>query len=188
MIVPVVVPLNRTAAMAVYTVHEPPKPAFDRLDRAETLVFLRDGFAWSPALLGPIWLVMNRLWIALAAYAAAAAIIVLALKLFGAGPAWATLMLAALNILVGFEGNEWERQQLDAKGWTLLGSVTGKNLAEAERNFFERWLPSQPMLASAGSIGGTPSAGDAMARRHVKLDKDERGFLKSLLGSFGIHA
>ena len=29
--------------MAAFTVHEPPSPAIDRVDRADELVFVRDG-------------------------------------------------------------------------------------------------------------------------------------------------
>ncbi len=147
MIVPVVIPLNRTAAMAAYTVHEPPSPAIDRLDRAESLVFVRDGFGWGPALLGPLWLALNRLWTPLAVWAAAAAGIGGLLHLVGAGPAWITLALLSLNVLIGFEGNELERHELEARGWTELGTVAGKGLAEAERSFFERWMPAQPLLS-----------------------------------------
>src|SRR2546423_14987770 len=48
--------------MRTYTIHERPDPAADRVDRAEGLVFVKDGFAWAAALFAPIWLVAHRLW------------------------------------------------------------------------------------------------------------------------------
>ena len=37
--------------MLTFTVHEPPNPPADRVDRAESLVFIKDGFSWAAALL-----------------------------------------------------------------------------------------------------------------------------------------
>ena len=48
--------------MLTFTVHEPPDPPADRIDRAERLAFVRDGFSWSAALFTPVWLLAHRLW------------------------------------------------------------------------------------------------------------------------------
>ena len=48
--------------MLTFTVHEPPNPPPDRVDRAESLVFIKDGFGWVAALFAPIWLLVHRLW------------------------------------------------------------------------------------------------------------------------------
>ena len=42
--------------MLTFTVHEPPNPPADRIDRAESLVFIKDGFSWIAALFAPLWL------------------------------------------------------------------------------------------------------------------------------------
>ena len=50
------------ARMPTFTVHEPPNPPADRIDRAERLVFVKDGFSWLAAVFGPVWLLAHRLW------------------------------------------------------------------------------------------------------------------------------
>ena len=57
--------------MKVYTVHEPQAPASDRLDRAENLSFVGDGFHWTAALFAPLVLIGQQLWLGVAIYAAA---------------------------------------------------------------------------------------------------------------------
>ena len=66
--------------MLTFTVHEPPNPPADRVDRAEGLVFIKDGFAWFAALFAPLWLLMHRLWWALLGYVVLAAVLQLAQK------------------------------------------------------------------------------------------------------------
>ena len=40
-------------AMLTFTVHEPPNPPADRIERADKLVFVKDGFSWMAALFAP---------------------------------------------------------------------------------------------------------------------------------------
>ena len=54
--------------MRTYTIHERPDPAADRVDRAEGLVFIKDGFSWAAALFAPLWLIVHRLWWPLLGY------------------------------------------------------------------------------------------------------------------------
>ena len=106
--------------MLTFTVHEPPNPPVDAVDRAESLVFIKDGFSWAAALFAPIWLIAHRLW-------------------------WALLGFVLLS--GSFEADPLRRWALERRGWRMLGTVTGKTAAECERRFFETWLPSQPIIA-----------------------------------------
>lgn len=133
--------------MKVYTVHEPGNPASDRLDRAETLVFVSDGFDWPAALFAPFRLAGSKLWTGLVIYVAALAAASALLSAIGASAGWITLALLALHVIAGFEYNELRRTSLDAAGWTNVGTITGRNRAECERRFFDNWLDRQPMLA-----------------------------------------
>lgn len=132
--------------MSVFTVHQPPAPPVDRIDRAESMVFLKDGFTWSAFLLGPLWLLANRLWLATAGYFAVAAFGYLLLDAAGVEEALFGPFLLALNAIVGFEAHWMMSAKLETKGWNTLGSVTGQSLADCERRFFEGWLPAQPLL------------------------------------------
>jgi hypothetical protein len=133
--------------MKVFTVHEPANPAADRLDRAEHLTFVSDGFHWSAALFAPFMLAGAQLWYGFAAYVVALASVCALLSALGASPAWITLAVIALHVVVGFEYSELHRASLDAKGWSTVGTVAGRSRNECERRFFENWLPSQPMLS-----------------------------------------
>jgi hypothetical protein len=153
--------------MIAYTVHEPPNPPADRIDRAAGLKFVRDGFSLMAALLGPVWMVAHGLWLVLLVYLLIA-IAVGAAGVAGLGAGWAFVLVGALNLIVGFEWSSLRRWTLERRGWRTVGTVTGRNAAECERRFFESWLPGEPFLdgerlaapaqglaAAAGARGGS---------------------------------
>lgn len=132
--------------MIVCTVHEPPTPPVDRIDRAEAMMFLKDGFNWGAFLFGPLWLLANRLWLATLGYLAVAIFAYVLFEATGVAEALFGPLLVALNAVVGFEAHWLKSAKLEAKGWNTLGSVTGQGIADCERRFFEGWLPSQSPL------------------------------------------
>jgi hypothetical protein len=132
--------------VAVYTVHEPPGPRAERIERAEDLVFVRDGFSWAAALFAPIWLLVHRLWLAFFAYVVTVAVLGIALAALDAEH-WTGWALLAVHLLVGFEADTLRRRKLERRGWRLVGTVTGPSLVDCERRFFEGWLPHQSLLA-----------------------------------------
>ena len=159
--------------MRTYTIHEPPNPSADRIDRAESLVFVKDGFGWAAALFAPIWLLMHRLWWPLLGYVVLSGLFEgfrLALPSLGS---WITLAGVALHLLVGFEADTLRRWGLERRGWRMLGSVSGKTSAECERRFYEAWLPTQPVIAAASGGGG---GGFGAPRRQIPV-------IGSLLGA-----
>ncbi len=143
-------------AMLTFTVHEPPNPPADRIERADKLVFVKDGFSWLAALFAPLWMLVHRLWWALLGYV----LVLVALRSmqeFGVFNESTTgLMIFALNLLVGFEADTLRRWALDRKGWQMLGSVSGRTVDECERRFFDGWLPSQPIIKSSGDGTSPP--------------------------------
>jgi hypothetical protein len=153
--------------LAVYTVHEEPNPAADRLDRAERLAFLRDGFSWPAALWTPLWLASRQLWLPLAVYAAVVGALVGGVKLLGPGANGAGLIgfaVAAVHLIAGYEAYLLERWSYESRGFTLVGTVAGRNKIECERRFFETWLPRQPVIqAPQKSTNGGPGAGTLAA-------------------------
>ena len=152
--------------MLSYTIHEPPTAAADKLDRAEQLLFVREGFSWSAALFGPFWLLGHQLWWALLGYLvvivggyAVLAAVGLADQLFG------TFALL-VNALIGFEGDNLRRWQLARRGWQTVGVVTGRTALECERRFFENWLPDQPYIRAETlrSAAYNPEPGSGLHR------------------------
>lgn len=139
--------------MIAFTVHEPPDPPADRIDRAEALVFVRDGFVLPAAILPPVWFAAKRLWLPLVGYIAIAGALAGLGHLFGLAPGWIALLIGALDLLVGFEADALERFGLEQRGFAMVGTVAGRSTAECERRFFDDWLPSQPVIASVPSSG-----------------------------------
>ena len=133
--------------MLSFSVHEPPLPPADRLDRATSLVFIKDGFSWPAALFAPLWMLYYRLWWLLGGYFALSAALQLAGSILRVNQIWLALAVAGLHLLIGLEAAPLRIWSLGRRGWKNLGSVTGKTLAECERRFFEAWLPSQPIIA-----------------------------------------
>ncbi len=127
--------------MIVYTVYEPRGPAQDLEERAGNVVFIKEGFIWWGFFLGPLWLLLQGLWLALIltlilSAALAAGLIELGLK--DDAPGIITLLLM---LLIGFEGNNLRRWSLERRGYIYVTSVAGRDTEECERRFFDAWLP-----------------------------------------------
>jgi uncharacterized protein DUF2628 len=148
--------------MLTFTVHEPPDPPADRIDRAERLVFIKDGFTWAAAIFGPLWMLVHRLWWALLGYVLLAGTFELVGRMSVLDRRWLGLAGFAVNLLIGLEADTLRRWALERRGWRVLGVVTGRTLDECERRFLEAWLPAQPILtpsapsqpAGGGLFGG----------------------------------
>lgn len=135
--------------MLAFTVHEPPSAPADKLDRAEQIVFVRDGFSLYGAAFGSLWLLFNGLWLAAAIAIGTTALLAALLYVLGAGFIWILAVLAAVHLVIGFEARNIERWTLNRRGWSMLGSVSGRDIEECERRFFEAWLPKQPFVTQA---------------------------------------
>ena len=143
--------------MRTYTIHERPDPAADRVDRAEGLVFVKDGFSWAAALFAPIWLLVHLLWWPLLGYVVVGGALQLVQLTLTFDKRWLGLAVLALHLLIGFEADTLRRWGLERRGWRTVGTVSGKTTAECERRFFDAWLPAQPILAA--TTQSRPSGG-----------------------------
>lgn len=136
--------------MQVYTVHEAPNAPADRLERAEQLVFVRDGFACWALLFGPFWLLAKRLWLAGIIALVVSFAVAGGMAAIGFDEDTAGLAGFVINLLIAFEGSSLHRWTLERRGWTLVGTATGKSRTDSERRFFESWLPNEPLMRSRG--------------------------------------
>jgi hypothetical protein len=146
--------------MITFTVHEPPDAPADRFDRAESLVFVRDGFTWAAAAFGPFWMLANRLWLVLVGYLVLIGALQLVVLMLGSGQHTLSYVMLGIGLLLGFEADSLKRWTLQRNGWRMVGNVTGRNISECERRFFESWLPGQPYVQSKAlaqsSLAGGP--------------------------------
>lgn len=153
--------------MRVYTVHEAKDPPSDRLDRAEALRFVRDGFSWSAAIFGAFWMLVRGFWLALIIFLVIIAALAAGLHALGASEEVQSLVFLALHLIVGFEADTIERWTLARRGYETIGTVSGRDVVECERRFFDSWLPDQPMLRpetlSVSQIRGSGNAAIPLA-------------------------
>lgn len=145
--------------MKSYTVHERPSPPVERLDRAEALEFVKDGFNIFAFVVPPIWMIANRLWLVLFGYLVVYAACELVISLMGAPASIRGPIILGLSLLVGFEADSLRRWTLNRRGWMMVGTVTGENEAVCHRRFFEQWVPRTPTVAGE-NLGQTSNASD----------------------------
>jgi hypothetical protein len=96
-------------------------------------VLVKEGFSWGALLLGPLWLLAHRAWIA-------GVIAIAALVLVGVarpGLTWGVL------VLLGFTGRDLVRWGLGRRGYALAHVVAGRT----EDDAFLRLLGNRPDLA-----------------------------------------
>ena len=141
--------------MAVYTVHQGPTRA-DTASVAERFVFVRDSFSWWAFLLAPLWMLRHRMWLVLLGYVVISGAIEAALVRFGASRAAIALVGLLISLLVGLEASTLRRFTLRRRGWSNVAIISGKDLEDAERRFFDAWLRAAPSRSSATNAA-TPS-------------------------------
>lgn len=141
-----VVVLMARERLQSYSVHERPEPAKDRIERAEALEFVRDGFLRKVFVFPPVWLATHGAWMAVLAYCAAAVAIVTLAWLLLLPPFVTVLSFIALHLIFAGEADEMLRAHLAARGFTILGHVTGSSRLDCERRFYDNWLPSEPAI------------------------------------------
>jgi Protein of unknown function (DUF2628) len=142
--------------LVVFNVYEPPSAWGDRIDRAERLVFIKDGFHWLAALVPALWLLVKGLWLELVIFLVGASALAWALEAIGVTPTASGVLFIIVQILIGFEASTIYGVALERRGWHLVGTVTGRDLADCERRFLEAWLASQPKDAPFPDGGSPP--------------------------------
>ena len=145
--------------MSVYTVHQPPLGAADAAGDPYRLVFVRDGFSWWAFLLTPLWMLRHRLWLVLAIYLLISAAVDVALRALGASVFTIVIVGLLISLLVGLEAGTLRRFKLARGNWRNVGVVTGDDLEDAERRFFDAWIRQSPAgRAASTSPRAAPAA------------------------------
>jgi hypothetical protein len=144
--------------VVIYFVHEPPNASANRLESAEQLLFVKDGFSWFAALIPAVWMLTKRMWFEAILFMAFAGLLVWAFTAVGA-PNMGNAILLAAQILFGFEANALYSAALERRGWRLVGTVSGYNREDSERRFLEVWLPTRTEIpAPVAAAAARPAA------------------------------
>jgi Protein of unknown function (DUF2628) len=155
--------------MSIYAVYQPPLRAADAVADPNRFIFVRDGFSWWAFLLTPFWMLRHQLWVELVIYLLLSAALNAALRALGASLFTIVLADLLISILAGLEAGTLRRFKLARRHWRNIGVVTGGDLEEAERRFFDAWIrqaplrrPASPPTAAASALA-QPSAAAAPA-------------------------
>jgi Protein of unknown function (DUF2628) len=129
--------------MAVYTVHQPPVEEDEAAPSPERFVFVRDGFSLWAFILGPVWMLRHRMWLALLGFVVVSVAVLAALRLAGVPPAASGFAVLMLALLVGIEAGTLRRFTLGRRRWSNVGTVVGSNRETVERRFFDAWVSAE---------------------------------------------
>lgn len=114
--------------MAIYTVHLPES------GNPEQARFIREGASFFALILPFIWLIWQRLWLALIAYIAVLGMVSATAILAGEATAGFLSLVPALFLFV--EGNQFIRRRLERSGWHFAGVVDASSAIDAEIRYF----------------------------------------------------
>ena len=130
-------------AVTVYSVYEPPAETKDLTERADRLAFVKEGFSWPAFLVPLLWPLYHRMWIEFVMLL----LIYIGMQLVvGAetqGQALSAWIGLAISVLFAFEANDLREASLERRGYKFAGTASGRNRTDAERSFFNVWLPQQ---------------------------------------------
>jgi Protein of unknown function (DUF2628) len=143
--------------MSIYTVHQPPPGSGAVAAEPYRFVFVRDGFSWWAFLLTPLWMLWHRLWLALLIYLLVAAAVDGGLHALGASMFVLVLAGLLISLLAGLEAGTLRRFKLARRRWRNVGVVTGDDLEDAERRFFDAWVRQAPARRPAAPNGAATS-------------------------------
>ncbi len=116
--------------MAWFTVHSKDGKS------ADDVVFLREGFNWWALLFPLLWLAIKGMWIVLIIALAAQFLIWAIAEALGFGEAMRLIFSLAINLILGFQGNELLRWTYERRGFSEAALVEARDLEEAEYRFF----------------------------------------------------
>jgi hypothetical protein len=138
--------------MAFYTVMVPPPGSGGPREEIEQARLLPETFAWWALLLNGLWLVGKRLWLASLVFALVWGGLVYAQSRLGLPGGVLVLVHWTIGLFLGFEGQNLIARKLARKGWRLADVVEARDLAEAERRFFERALAGEVAVPRPTSL------------------------------------
>lgn len=138
--------------MAFYTVMIPPPGSGGPREEIEQARLLPETFTWSAFALSGLWLLGLRLWLASLIFVLLWAGLIYAQGRFGLPGGALALVYWAIGLFLGLEGQNLIARKLARQGWRLADVVEARDLAEAERRFFERALAGEVAPARMSAL------------------------------------
>ncbi len=143
--------------MSVYTVHIPVQGE-TALQRTAQARLIKDGFSFMALVLGPVWMLWNRLWRESFIWFVVILAISAVLVPLNQPQAVSGVLSLLISFYIGLEANDWLRAELERQGFPCVEVVSANNEGEAEQAFFARWLASpMPEQAALTKLPSNPS-------------------------------
>ena len=120
--------------MRFYSVYQGPEARGD-----QDLIFIKDGFCWPALVLPFIWPVWRGLWLVALSVLVLLVAVSVAVQAGWLAPLTGTAIEIVVAFIVAFEGNNLRRWTKSRRGWREVGMVSGRRLADAEREFFRAY-------------------------------------------------
>ncbi|WP_306227603.1 DUF2628 domain-containing protein [Bosea beijingensis] len=161
--------------MPFYTVMTPPPVGGDRREEIEQARLIPEHFAWGAFLLTGLWLLGKRLWLATLLFVLVWGLLIWLNSRFGLHASALSLIYWSIALFLGVEGNNIVMRKLTRQGWRLADVVEARNLAEAERRYFERALAGEAALPRVEAAPATTTARPSGPLPIIGLFPEARG-------------
>lgn len=129
--------------MAFYTVMIPPPGSGGAREEIEQARLFPETLTWPAFVLTGLWLLYKRLWLASIVFAIVWGALFYAQSQFGLNGLSAALVQTTIGFYLALEGQNLIVRKLARQGWRLADVVEARDLAEAERRYFERALAGE---------------------------------------------
>lgn len=113
----------------VYTVHENPALR-DPEDRMELVV---EGFSWGALILGPLWMLLQRMWIPAALYFLTLLAMTRLAEMFATPQSALGILQFGLQFIVACHTYDFKRWVLDRRGYRLRGVIVASSSMLAQQ-------------------------------------------------------
>ena len=117
----------------IYNAFEKPE-APEPTDR---VVLLKEGFTFWAFILGAIWLLAKRQWVLFLGFVVVASVLCIAGQLFDLPNAAVALVLAWLQLMLGYHVNDLRAWRLKRRGYRFAGVIAAESPMHAQRRYFE---------------------------------------------------
>ncbi len=136
--------------MKLFTVHIRHEAGVSMSGLADGTILVKEGFSWFAFLAPILWLLVKRMWIVFAIYAAFLAILVSISASGTVPPEVLSAVSLAANLVLGFEGSDLYRWSLARRRYRERGIVAGDDVTAAEHRLFAA-MEHKLSISAAGS-------------------------------------
>jgi hypothetical protein len=119
--------------MRVFTIHL----SQSALSPDRDAILIKEGFCWPAFFFGPFWALWHRMWFVCLGVFAVIILMAVAEAILRVDPMTYSAVSVGVAALIGFNGNDWRRTALSARGWQMSGLSAAADRDAAFRRFVD---------------------------------------------------